>query len=291
MMDPWAGDDGVRRLLARRGGSAGRLPFGRARRRLSPLGGELDAPSLDPLLAPGPSAWAQATERARELLARGDHVLPLAEADAHLPFTVADYVDFYSSREHATNIGRLFRTEDEPLLPNWLHLPVGYHGRAGTVVPSGTPIVRPRGQTSAPGSDAPSSARAGGSTSSSSSASSSAAERSGRAGAVAEALDHVFGLVLVNDWSARDIQAWEYRPLGPFPQGVRDLDQRVGRAARGAQPFRVPQPPQEPAPLPYLRVESVGVRPGARDGAERRRGLPYERAATSTGRSSSRWPT
>ena len=129
-----------------------------------------------------------------------------------LPFAVADYVDFYSSLHHATNLGRMFRPGSEPLLPNWRHLPVGYHGRAGTVVASGTPVRRPSGQR--PGPEFGPSRRldieleAGfviGTPS-----------ELGEPVAVERALDHVFGMVLVNDWSARDIQAWEYQPLGPF---------------------------------------------------------------------------
>ena len=223
---------------------------------LSPLGGALAAGSLDPLLAAGRSAWAEASGRARELLARGDGVHRLDDVQAHLPFAVADYVDFYSSREHAANVGRMFRPDDEPLLPNWLHLPVGYHGRAGTVVVSGTPIVRPRGQLRARGAAAefgptrrldlelelgfvvgtPSVA--------------------GEPVAVADALDHVFGVVLLNDWSARDVQAWEYRPLGPFTAKAfaTTISAWVVPLAE-LEPFRVPLPPQEPPPLAYLRGE------------------------------------
>jgi fumarylacetoacetase len=222
---------------------------------LGPLGGDFGAQSLNPLMARGPAAWAEAAGRARELLDRGDHVLPLADLETHLPFTVADYVDFYSSREHATNLGRLFRPDAEPLLPNWLHLPVGYHGRAGTIVPSGTPIVRPSGQTKAPDAPEPSFGPSrrldvelelgfvvG------------VPSRLGRPVPLADALDHVFGVVLVNDWSARDVQAWEYQPLGPFlgksfatsiSVWVVPLSELESR--------RVALPPQDPEPLPYLR--------------------------------------
>ena len=112
---------------------------------------DLGPGTLDELLPQGQDGWERATERA--LAAEAS--FPLEEVEPRLPFTVADYVDFYSSLEHATNMGRMFRPDAEPLLPNWRHLPVGYHGRAGTVVVSGTPIRRPRGQTKTPDADAP----------------------------------------------------------------------------------------------------------------------------------------
>jgi fumarylacetoacetase len=211
-----------------------------------------DAPSLNALMEAGPETWRQARERVGEgrELAGGD----AAAADDLLgmPIEVADYVDFYSSLHHATNLGRMFRPDAEPLLPNWRHLPVGYHGRAGTVVPSGTPVRRPNGQR--PGGEFGPSARldieleAGfviGTPST-----------MGEPVPIERALDHVFGMMLVNDWSARDIQAWEYQPLGPFlgksfatsvSHWVVPLDELADR--------RVPGEPQEPAPLPYLAEE------------------------------------
>jgi fumarylacetoacetase len=143
----------------------------------------------------------------------GAVLLPLSEVRAVLPFTVGDYVDFYCSRDHAENAGRIFRPDGEPLLPNWTHLPVGYHGRSSTVVVSGTPVVRPHGQRR--GATLP------------------VFGPSGRLDVEAEvgfvcggpvarrvpissAADHIFGVTLVNDWSARDIQGWESQPLGPF---------------------------------------------------------------------------
>jgi fumarylacetoacetase len=181
--------------------------------------------------------------------------VPLAEVALRMPFEVADYVDFYSSEHHAGNVGRIFRPDGEPLLPNWKRLPVGYHGRAGTVVVSGTPIVRPCGQRRPPGADEPvygPSVRldievevgfvVG------------AGSDLGTRVATDAYPDHVFGVVLLNDWSARDIQAWEYQPLGPF----------LGKSfATSISPWvvpldalaaaRVPAPEQEPAPLPYLK--------------------------------------
>ena len=216
------------------------------------------APALNSLMARGPAAWADARGRARDALSRGDaELIPLDEVTLHLPFEVADYVDFYSSLEHATNLGRLFRPDSEPLLPNWRWLPVGYHGRAGTVVVSGTPIVRPSGQSKTADAEAPiygPSRRLDielelgfviGTPS-----------RLGEPVALEEALEHVFGVVLVNDWSARDIQAWEYQPLGPFlgKSFATSISAWV-TPLEALEPFRVPRPEQEPEPLDYLRSE------------------------------------
>ncbi len=156
--------------------------------------------------------------------------------------------------EHATNVGRLFRPGADPLLPNWRHLPVGYHGRAGTVVVSGTPVVRPAGQAAGP--EGPSSAPAGAWTSSWRSASSSAPQPPGPPRPPAAVREHVFGAVLVNDWSARDIQAWEYQPLGPFlgKSFATSISPWVTPLA-ALEPFRVDARPQEPPVLPYLRVD------------------------------------
>jgi len=166
----------------------------------------------------------------------------------HLPFAVADYVDFYSSLEHATNMGRMFRPDAEPLLPNWRRLPVGYHGRSGTVVVSGTDIRRPHGQRGAddfgPSQKLDIELELG----------FVIGKPADGPVPVDRALEHVFGVVLVNDWSARDIQAWEYQPLGPF----------LGKSfATSISPWvvtldelqRVAGEPQEPPPLDYLRIE------------------------------------
>jgi fumarylacetoacetase len=180
---------------------------------LSSLGGVFAQPSLNQLLAQGRPAWESAITTAQTFA--GPRI-PLPQADLRLPFAVADYVDFYSSLEHATNLGRMFRPDQEPLLPNWRWLPVAYHGRAGSVVVSGTHVVRPRGQRKAPDEDAPTFGPTrrldfelelgfvvGVPT------------ELGEAVPVEAFADHAFGVVLVNDWSARDIQAWEYVPLGP----------------------------------------------------------------------------
>ncbi len=179
---------------------------------------ELDRPTLNDFMALGPAVWSETRAEIAELAAA--EALPattLADARLVLPFAVGDYVDFYASLDHASNVGRIFRPDQEPLLPNWRHLPVGYHGRAGTVVVSGTPVVRPCGQRKAPHEEAPSygpsrrldiEAELG-------FVVGAGSERGSRIGVDAFA-DHVFGVVGLNDWSARDIQAWEYVPLGPF---------------------------------------------------------------------------
>ncbi|GLZ32577.1 fumarylacetoacetase [Lentzea sp. NBRC 105346] len=180
------------------------------------LSGLVEGDSLNPLLAAGRPAWSELRARLREIVnsasaPRGASLVPIASAV--LPFQVGDYVDFYSSRHHAENVGRMFRPDGDPLTPNWTHLPIGYHGRAGTVYVSGTDVTRPSGQRRS--SDGPvfgPSERldieaevgfvCGGPVASRLSTS--------------RAPEHVFGVALVNDWSARDIQAWEYQPLGPF---------------------------------------------------------------------------
>ena len=195
-------------------------------------------------MAAGPAAWSDAIAAARA------HDGPrVAGARLRLPFEVADYVDFYSSLEHATNIGRMFRPDAEPLLPNWRHLPVGYHGRAGTVVVSGTDVVRPHGQLGA-GEFGPTRKLdvelelgfvVG------------VPSRLGEPVPVDAFADHVFGVVLVNDWSARDIQAWEYVPLGPFlGKSFQTSISAVVTPLALLEPRRVEAPLQDPPPLPYL---------------------------------------
>jgi fumarylacetoacetase len=196
-------------------------------------------------LGPGESVLSQGLS-----LEDGPEV-PVAEVRWHLPFAVADYVDFYASLEHATNMGRILRPGQEPLTPNWRRLPIGYHGRAGTVVPSCTEIRRPHGQRTA-GDFGPSQKLdfelelgfvIG------------KPSRIGQPVPVGRALEHVFGAVLVNDWSARDIQAFEYVPLGPFlgksfatsiSAWVTTLDELT----------EIPGVEQEPEPLEYLRIEN-----------------------------------
>ena len=185
---------------------------------------EFAAGTLDHFLATGDLAWAQVRAALTDWLSQDqyrtaieDLLVPAGSVTMHLPFAVADYVDFYASEQHATNVGRIFRPDGEPLTPNWRHLPIGYHGRSGTIVVSGTPIRRPCGQTKPASAPAPLygpcrrldfEAELGFVVG----VESVLGERV-TAGRFAE---HVFGACLVNDWSARDIQGWESQPLGPF---------------------------------------------------------------------------
>jgi fumarylacetoacetase len=177
-----------------------------------------------------------------------------ADATMHMPVHIPNYTDFYSSREHATNVGAMFRDPKNALLPNWLHLPVGYHGRASSIVVSGTPIHRPKGQTKADTEEMPSIGP-----SKSLDFELELAFITGKATALGESIttagaaDHIFGVVLFNDWSARDLQRWEYVPLGPF------LAKNFGSTIspwvvtlEALEPFKVAGPVQEPAVLPYL---------------------------------------
>ena len=188
-------------------------------------GGTFRVAVAEPVPGDGPAGLVGGPVLAAELLEHEgyrdlveSHLVPRAEVTLHLPFEVADYVDFYSSQHHAENVGRIFRPDGDALTPNWKHLPIGYHGRSGTVVVSGTDVVRPSGQRKPPDADA---ARRSGrrcdSTSRPRSGSSSACRRrSGTPVPTEDFREHVFGVCLVNDWSARDLQAWEYVPLGPF---------------------------------------------------------------------------
>ncbi|MBO3748895.1 fumarylacetoacetate hydrolase family protein [Streptosporangiaceae bacterium NEAU-GS5] len=214
------------------------------------------AGSLNPFLARGRTAWQATRARLRELLAADDagsravvepHLIPLDQVTLRLPIEVADYVDFYASIDHASNVGRMFRPDQEPLKANWRHLPVGYHGRAGTVVVSGTPIRRPYGQLRE-GVFGPSEKL-------DFEAELAFVVGAGTApGTPAGPFDeHVFGVTLLNDWSARDIQNWEYVPLGPFlgKSFATSISPWVTplEALEGA---RIDGRPQDPAPLPYL---------------------------------------
>ena len=224
-------------------------------------------PTLNAFLALGPAGWREARSVISRLLRddeptlrdqpklRAQALVSQAEVQMLLPTAIGDYTDFYSSREHATNMGIMLRGPDNPLLPNWLHLPVAYHGRSSSVVVSGTDLHRPKGQTKADEAAAPS----------------FGPSRSvdfelemgffigpgnalGEPIPIEQAPEHIFGLVLVNDWSARDIQKWEYVPLGPF------LAKNFGTSISpwvvtldALEPFRAAGPKQDPTPLPYLR--------------------------------------
>jgi fumarylacetoacetase len=223
----------------------------------SGLGSVFAAPSLNPFLARGRSTWEDVLGRIDEIVKAGADLIPLEQAKVQLPFGVADYVDFYASLEHASNLGRLFRPDADPLLPNWRHLPVAYHGRAGTVIVSGSPVLRPCGQSNGPEDSAP---RFGPSRKLDFELELGfvvgAESRRGNAVPGTAFRDHVFGIVLVNDWSARDIQAWEYQPLGPFLG--KSFATSIGAwvtPLEALEPFRVPGEAQVPEPLDYLRAE------------------------------------
>jgi fumarylacetoacetase len=229
--------------------------------------GIFSASTLNPFMALGPKVWSQTRARISELLRhdspelrdndelRARALVPMAKVNLHLPIAVAGYTDFYSSKEHATNVGVMFRGKDNALQPNWLHMPIGYNGRASTVVVSGTKVRRPRGQLKPPNAEQPSFG---------------ACKRLDfelEMGAVigqpspmsemlteAQAEEMIFGFVLLNDWSARDIQQWEYVPLGPFQGKAFATSISPWVVAREAlEPFRRDGPRQDPAPLPYLR--------------------------------------
>jgi fumarylacetoacetase len=226
-------------------------------------------PTLNSFMAAGADAWAQVREQLTDLLSEDTPVLrddealrervliPVEEVTHHLPASIGDYTDFYASREHATNVGTMFRGKENALMPNWLHLPVGYHGRASSIVPSGQDVIRPHGQILPKGADAPA----------------FAASRQldfelemgffigpgnelGQPIPANETDKHIFGMVLLNDWSARDIQSWEYRPLGPFlgKNFASSISPYIVPMA-ALEPFRMAGPKQEPPPLDYLRTE------------------------------------
>jgi fumarylacetoacetase len=226
-------------------------------------------PTLNALMSMGRKAWKEIrlviSRLLRQEASNGDlgnnkdlrnmALISMNEVEMQLPVDIGDYTDFYSSKEHATNVGKMFRPDGEPLLPNWLHLPVAYHGRASSVILSGTDIVRPKGQTKAPDAPAPSFGNSerldfelemgvliG------------AGNSLGEAVSVNAAEDYVFGLALVNDWSARDIQTWEYQPLGPFlaKNFATSLSPWI-ITLEALEPFRCSGPKQDPKPLEYLR--------------------------------------
>ncbi len=224
--------------------------------------------SLNSFMALGPKAWRQTRRRIQELLGSENPELrdnaPLrsrafysaSAVEMLLPVEIGDYTDFYSSREHATNVGTMFRGRENALQPNWLHLPVAYHGRSSSIVISGTDIYRPHGQLKPAGSESP------------------VLEAStmldfelemgffvgqesklGTSLPLDKASKYIFGMVLVNDWSARDIQRWEYVPLGPFL--AKNFATSISPwvvTMDALEPFRVALPDQKPEPLPYLRL-------------------------------------
>jgi fumarylacetoacetase len=223
--------------------------------------------SINAFMALGPKVWSRTRVRISELLRhdnpqlRDNKVLReralvrMADAKLHLPIAVAGYTDFYSSKEHATNVGVMFRGKDNALQPNWLHMPIGYNSRASTVVVSGTRVRRPRGQSKPPSAELPSfgpckrldfELEMGVVVGQPSPMGEMLTEK--------QAEEMIFGLVLVNDWSARDIQQWEYVPLGPFQAKAFATSISPWVVTREAlQPFRVHGPKQDPTPLRYLQ--------------------------------------
>lgn len=228
------------------------------------------AAALNPFMALGKAATRAVRLRIAGLLDEANNAederakmagcfLPQHEVTMKMPVEVGDYTDFYSSREHATNVGIMFRGKDNALMPNWLHIPIGYHGRAGSIVVSGTSIRRPKGQMKPPTADNPlfgptrqldfeleMAFVVGKNTA------------LGDSVGVEEAEAYIFGMLLFNDWSARDIQAWEYQPLGPF------LGKNFGSTVspwvvtlEALEPFRLAGPAQDPQPQPYLQQQSA----------------------------------
>jgi fumarylacetoacetase len=221
-----------------------------------------ELPFWNDLMEEGPAVWAALRARLTALLEKSAPertkveplLVPADDAVLHMPFMVSEFTDFYASRNHATNIGTMFRGKDNALPPNWLHIPIGYNGRASTVVVSGTAIRRPYGQSKAPDSLAPvfgpsrrldieleMGAIVG------------TGSEMGCPVTVAEADAMIFGYVLLNDWSARDIQPWEYQPLGPFQAKAFATTISPWIITKAAlEPFRTTTPPREKNLLPYL---------------------------------------
>ena len=224
-----------------------------------------DVPYWNDVMELGPDAWQTLRARLQDLLATdapeqaqvAPHLIPMADCLVHMPFVVSEFTDFYAGRHHATNVGTMFRGAENALPPNWLHIPIGYNGRASTVVISGTEIIRPNGQLKAPEAAVPSfgpcqrldielemGAILGTSTD------------MGEPVTAAQADDMIFGYVLLNDWSARDIQAWEYQPLGPFQAKAFATSISPWIVTRAAlEPFRTPTPERAFELLPYLQED------------------------------------
>ncbi|HMZ06554.1 MAG TPA: fumarylacetoacetase [Anaerolineales bacterium] len=219
--------------------------------------------TLNRFMTAGRDVWRETRQRLTDLMDRSkspvgkEAIFSIQDVQLHLPVSIGDYTDFYASREHATNVGIMFRGKEHALMPNWLHLPVGYHGRASSVVLSGTDVTRPWGQV-APKGPPPE----------------FIPSRSldfelelgffvgmgnelGKPISIENAAEHIFGMVLLNDWSARDIQTWEYQPLGPFL--AKNFATSISPwvvTMDALEPFRMHGPIQHPVPLPYLNTNS-----------------------------------
>lgn len=229
--------------------------------------------TLNAFMAQGRAVWSAVRRRIQELLSGADArlrddtalrertLIPLERVELCLPVEIGDYTDFYSSKQHAFNVGTMFRGAENALMPNYLWMPIGYHGRASSIVLSGTPIRRPSGQTNANDGPTP---EFGPSKSLDFELEMGffvgPGNELGRPIPIDDADDHIFGMAIVNDWSARDIQRWEYQPLGPFLSKNFATSISPWIVPMGAlTPFRVPPGEQQPAPLPYLARAGVHV--------------------------------
>jgi len=234
---------------------------------LTPVPGErlFDQPAWNAMMEHGPDVWQKFRIQLFGILGEGadtyvqnecmTHSVTMADATMHMPFKVSEYTDFYAGKHHAMNVGTMFRGPENALPPNWLHIPIGYNGRASSVVVSGTDIIRPNGQLKAPDADMPGfgpckrldielemGAIVG------------TGSALGHPVSVEDADDMIFGYVLLNDWSARDIQAWEYQPLGPFQAKAFATSISPWIVTKPAlEPFRTSTPAREKDLLPYLR--------------------------------------
>ena len=223
--------------------------------------------SLNAFMSLGRTAWKQVRTILQTILSDDNPLLrddinlrklalvPMKDVVMCMPVEIGDYTDFYSSKEHATNVGIMFRGKDNALMPNWLHIPIAYHGRASSIVVSGTDVIRPKGQTKPAGSEEPVFGLTklldfelemgffiG------------QGNPLGEPIPIDKTYDHIFGMVLVNDWSARDIQTWEYQPLGPFL--AKNFATSISPwvvTMEALEPFKADGPNQEPAPMEYLQ--------------------------------------
>ncbi|KAG0319995.1 hypothetical protein BGZ97_000963 [Linnemannia gamsii] len=235
--------------------------------------GVFSQPTLNLFMSLGKPVWSATRKHIQKLLSASEATLrdnkdlleravfPISTVKTHLPANIGDYTDFYASKEHATNVGIMFRGKENALMPNWTHLPVGYHGRASSVVVSGTELKRPQGQRVVVKGEAP---QFGPSLRMDCELEMAflvgTGNNLGEPITIDNAKDHMFGVVLMNDWSARDIQAWEYVPLGPF------LGKNFGTTVSAwvvtmdaLEPFLVPGPVQDPKPMAYLAESTASA--------------------------------
>ena len=228
--------------------------------------------TLNDFISLGRGIWRQVRNRLAEIFDENNPVLrdneahkrevlyPIDEVQMLMPVYIQDYTDFYSSREHATNVGKMFRDPDNALLPNWLHIPVGYHGRSSSIIISEEPVHRPKGQRMPPGAERP---VFGPSTRVDFELEmafiTTDGKPLGQSISIDETEEYIFGMVLFNDWSARDIQKWEYVPLGPFL--AKNFASSISPwvvTMDALEPYRVAGPKQDPEPLPYLKHAGNG---------------------------------